>query len=211
MGVFPLKASIVSISFCETSGFVWIVSAAAPFKTVSRLLLIHYSWASPSIPILVVIVCKSHLAVSLIRHCQHDVSEVVPGSGRCPIKNGDVPASRVHVQEGIIPGIGVLVQRLRIYDSFRRQVDRVGTHEPTQARRIVPSAKVIKAAFAIAFFAGELAGGCVVRVADFHRTFIDLRSWFWSRQAHQLARDRAHTGRACRRSNRLDRHPVCLS
>ena len=70
-------------------------------------------------------------------------------------------------------------------DEVTLDVKRIRRHEPTHARRIVPSPKIIEAGFAIAFFAGEFVGqrrglGCsVVQVVQCVVGVDGASSFFW--------------------------------
>ena len=70
----------------------------------------------------------------------------------------DKHARRVGETEGIIPNVGIQIQKLRIEHPLFFDVDRVRRHKPTILRRIVPRAEVIQAGFGVAFFAGEFVG-----------------------------------------------------
>ena len=57
--------------------------------------------------------------------------------------------------ERVVSDVGIAVQSLRVLGMTAHWI---GRHEPTHARRVVPSSKVIKPGLEVPFFAGELVG-----------------------------------------------------
>jgi hypothetical protein len=72
-----------------------------------------------------------------------------------------IQTSWVRERGGIVPGIGIQIPRLGVVKAGGLFPRWIGSHEPSQRRRVVARIEVIQPAFGVALFAGEVHGASV--------------------------------------------------